>query len=68
MGAKIFSKGSLYIKVGRTLILGVARAQEPETSRVWAKLHVVREQKAVLRASRRPGVCKTRLEHCKTTT
>ena len=48
--------------------MGMTRAQEPETSRDWVKLHMVREQKAVLCASRRPGVCKTHLEDCKTTT
>ena len=48
--------------------MGMARAQEPETSRGWVKLHMVREQKAILCVSRWPGVCKTRLEDCKTTT
>ena len=45
-----------FYQVGRILFMGMARAQEPETSRVWVKLHMVREQKAVLCVSRRPGV------------
>ena len=48
--------------------MGMARAQEAETTRVWVKLHMVREQKAVLCVSRRPGVIKTRLGDCETTT
>ena len=48
--------------------MGMARAQEPETSRGWVKLHMVREQKAVLCVSRLPVVCKTPFKDCKTTT
>ncbi len=48
--------------------MGMALAQETETSQGRVKLHMAREQKAFLSASRRHGVCKTRLEDCKTTT
>ena len=48
--------------------MGMARTQEAETSRDWVELHLVRKQTSVLCASRRLGVCKTRLEDCKTTT
>ena len=57
-----------YSKVGGVLSMGMARAQEPVTSRDRVDLHMVREQKAVLYASRWPGVYKTHLEDCKTTT